>query len=1439
MISEIEIRLRADIARLQQDMDKARQAVGSGLDRINAAVGKTVGLLGGLAAGAGAVSFARFIKGSIDAADALNDLSDRTGVAIEDLAGLDYAARLSGTSLEGVAGAVNKLSMNIGKDTAKFRELGVTATEPVEALKQLADIFKTIQDPQQRAAFGAAALGKSWAEAAPLLVQGADGIDKLMNRGKELSGVTAEVARDAGLFNDKLDELGFAVQGVGTRLAADLLPLLNELVSDLNATGNAAEDAGDDFKPLTETMRALVVLGGNVAFTFKAVGTEIGTLAAQMQAVGSAQLDFIGGDFKGAVAELRRAFGDGGIGDLAKQDAEKARAAFDAWEQRILSAGKAAKKAQEEADIEGFMLGVDNAIAAGSKAAQVAAFTNAEEVAAARKKAADEAQKAAEKEANAYRDTISAIREKITTDQAEMAAAAPLLEAQKMRIKLDQDLRSGKLVLTKVHEAEIRTALDSLEVQEKSKKAAEDVAAINKKIADDRENAVRSAVQEAEAQEKLVVEFGKTAQAVRELELARLEEQLAQRSSLGLTLDEIEQLEKLIPLKKRAVEAGAQLEVLDQQKKATEDATKAQEDMWKSIDRTAHDTFVSILDGNKDFAQRLKESLKNIFFDWLYQMTVKKWLVNIGVAGTAGGASGLASAAGVATGSGSVGGALGILQTGKDIYSAITNGFTGLASSIGTGIAGLGGIVGSSALGAFGTGMGLTGAQAAAAAQAYSAAGMQGIATSLTTGATAGAITTAAAGIAAGVMGGRLISGGRAAFGGSGNSTVNTGAAIGAAVGSFVPVIGTAIGGLLGGLLGGAVNRLFGRGPKQIQSQGITGTFDASGFAGETFQNWRQKGGLFRSSKSGTDRQAVTGDTAAALAQSFNNVKSVTMAFATALGAPTDQITTYSRRINVALTSDSAKNQEIFAQLLADIGNDLAYRIVPNLDKFQKENESASAALERVTGNYVALDAILGSVGTTFGAVGVGSLEARERLVELAGGIDNLATNTAAFAQNFLTEAERMAPVAASVTKALADMGLSWVDTREEFKQVVLATDKTTDAGARQFAALMELQGAFASVYAATNDTTDALNQRAALEKELRELNMTQAERERAAIHESNLALYDALQARKAEKQAIEDSAKALRTAVSTSLERLDQAVAVQKDASKAVLDELLGSIGGQMDKANAKIQDLQKLASVVGAFTPGGQTVAQQGAASRVAGAQIATALAIARASGVLPSADSLQFAISALQRDDGSQFATSEEFQRSQLRAANDLNALSKLAVGQVTVEERTLEVLEQQREAAEAAYAAQIKTLDDLLATARAQAEAALAGRDVLATIPPALLTIPGALNNLQITIAALRSVSPSSQPAPGSPEYLAQQATNSAMAFAQQTQQGTMPQGTSELLAELQVLNAKIAAMQASMAQTAANTGASASSGQQLASQFDQVTAGGNALLTQPA
>jgi hypothetical protein len=153
----------------------------------------------------------------------------------------------------------------------------------------------------------------------------------------------------------------------------------------------------------------------------------------------------------------------------------------------------------------------------------------------------------------------------------------------------------------------------------------------------------------------------------------------------------------------------------------------------------------------------------------------------------------------------------------------------------------------------------------------------------------------------------------------------------------------------------------------------------------------------------------------------------------------------------------------------------VAAQLFPTFQKFQKMGEGLGETLVRVASNYVTLDAVLASVGKTFGATGAASVTARESMIELAGGIDELANKTASFADNFLTEAERLAPVQRYVAEQLAAMGLANVRSRDAFKQYVLGLDLTSEAQRKQYVALMDLQDAFAEVYPEIEDTTMTL----------------------------------------------------------------------------------------------------------------------------------------------------------------------------------------------------------------------------------------------------------------------------------------------------------------------------------------------------------------------------
>lgn len=1433
IVSDVEIRLRADIARLQQDMTQARRTVDTALEGMSASAQALKGVLAGMAAGLSVGAFVSFVKNAIDATDALNDMSARTKVAIEDLAGLAYAAKLGDTSLEGVAGAISKLGVNIGKDGAKFRELGITATEPLEAFKQLADIFKNIQDPQQRAAFGAEALGKSWQEAAVLLDGGSEGIATLIDRGKELSGVTDQVAADAGKFNDKLDELGFAAQGVGTRIAAALLPVLDYLATKLMATGVATSTTAESFSPLAVAMKDVIAVAGGIGLVFEIVGRLAGAVAAQIIFLVKALYALASFDWSGFVSNFRALQT---VGSDFSADTSKAVKDFAEWERGLRAVGTTAK------DVKAEMADPFDVEAAAKNAAKVASFLNSAEIKAARDKAAADAETAAKKEQQAYAGVVASIKEKMAADQMEIDGAAAITPVQQARIKLDEELRAKKILLTAAHIKEAHALLDAAGALEKNAGAAKQSRAAVAALADERNASYATLVAEATANENLVETYGKTKLQIAQMTIAREEDRLSRRYELDLSEETVAQLEREIAARKRNAAAVGQLE-------AVEKLAASNVALWKSIDDTAHATFVSILDGSKDTAQRLKDTFKNVFFDWLYQQTIRKWIINIGTSAS-GGVGDIATALGGGASAGGAGSsAIGLINAGKSIYEGFTTGFAGAGGALGGYVTTLGNLFGSSATSAFGAGMGLTSSQAAAASAAYNSAGMASTGSALTAGSTAGAAAGIFAGAGVGYLGGNLISG---EYGSKG--TVAAGTAIGAAIGSIVPVVGTALGTLVGGLLGGVANRLFGMGEKKVQSTMIEGSLTATGATGNNISKWTQAGGWFRSDKSGTDTSALTSEQSTAFASTYKAILDVSKVLGDTIGADTAALSTRVQALRIDLTGLSTDADKLGAitKFFEGVADGIALDLVPNLNKFQKEGESLSATMERVVGNYTALDTMLAAMGDTFGAVGPASITARESFIAVNGGLQALGSGLSYFQQNFLTEAEQLAPVQKQLTEALKDMGVAGLTTNEQFKSYLLGLDKTTEAGATMFARLLALAPAFNEVVKASDAAAKAAAEEAAAKaqaaadivaaqvKAARELadalaatnkgyqdqidQILAARQGEAAVRAleikgmdaSTVALYDRLHALQAETAAAEAAAEAaakqkeerdaaLRTGISTALSVVKEAIASRKTEIKSAFDDLMAGFAASIDTWSTKLTGLRSLSSLLS----GAKVGATQNAASREsAQAQIEAALLIAKSSGVLPSADSLRDAIGAVSADNSEQFATMLEYQREQQRAARSIAGLSGLTEDQISTAEATLLAIQAQKAEASAAYTRQIGALDLIVEAGQRAADIALGTYTATVGVGQGVSMLNAALQamkfNTMLTSAA--DSGRASAPAPA--------------------------QTVASLQTTIDQLTAQMASMQTSMARTANST-------QQLAQQFDSVSAGGNALFTESA
>ncbi len=371
-VGSLVIEMAANVVRLQKDMDAAKKSVGDAMSSIRGSANTAMNALAGLGVSLSAVAFASWIKGAIDAADKLNDLSKSTSISVENLSGLELAAKQSGGDLDGLAKAINKLSIGMGEDAKKFELIGVTAKEPLEAFKQLSDIFVNIQDPQLRAALAADVLGKSWASAAPLLSEGSAKIQEMVGKGKGLSGITPELVKAADEFNDKLAEIGLAAKGATMKLAEGLLPILqilSEEFAESRRTGGALTAIVDG---VAIAFEAVIVVVANTVYVLKQVYLEIEGIAKQMGAL--ATLDFEG--FKSIGAQMRI-------------DAAAARKDIDEFTDRILNARKNALELAE--------FNKNNPPAQDEAAAQRAAAA-----AAAARRAAEEFLKYNKEQAGAY-----------------------------------------------------------------------------------------------------------------------------------------------------------------------------------------------------------------------------------------------------------------------------------------------------------------------------------------------------------------------------------------------------------------------------------------------------------------------------------------------------------------------------------------------------------------------------------------------------------------------------------------------------------------------------------------------------------------------------------------------------------------------------------------------------------------------------------------------------------------------------------------------------------------------------------------------------------------------------------------------------------------------------------------------------------------------------
>jgi hypothetical protein len=164
------------------------------------------------------------------------------------------------------------------------------------------------------------------------------------------------------------------------------------------------------------------------------------------------------------------------------------------------------------------------------------------------------------------------------------------------------------------------------------------------------------------------------------------------------------------------------------------------------------------------------------------------------------------------------------------------------------------------------------------------------------------------------------------------------------------------------------------------------------------------------------------------------------------------------------------KGEDFQKELSAVIGtvlDDAALAVFSNFKSFANFGEGMLETVVRVVDTNTKINQQIKNIGINSGEL---SFAITETLADIAGGLETFLEQTNFFRENFLTEAERLAPVQKAVTEEMARLGFASVDTRQEFKQLVQNLDLTTDAGQQNYQALITVAEGFDQVTTAAED---------------------------------------------------------------------------------------------------------------------------------------------------------------------------------------------------------------------------------------------------------------------------------------------------------------------------------------------------------------------------------
>jgi len=325
--SDLRVRITADLADIKQglgvlrgELAKVKSAAQTSAPNMSgwtqgiANVRKELGNLLGAYVGFRAVGgIFRGINESLDKMDRIDEIRQMVGLSSEELSKFAYAAQFSGVELETLGKGFFFFERNLIKNAELLKKLGVEAPTTAGKLRQLMDVFAALPDGPEKASLAAELFGsKLGANLIPVLNEGSANFDKLSEAAARTGNVFSdEATAGAAQFNDNLDAMKGVLTGVFNVAAQQLAPAMAVYAQTANESAKQSEAASEGGRVLANTFKIVAIGAVIVKNAVEGVVNVIAFLVTTASSAATAVRKSFGAMF-GAVANTLSALKNGG-----------------------------------------------------------------------------------------------------------------------------------------------------------------------------------------------------------------------------------------------------------------------------------------------------------------------------------------------------------------------------------------------------------------------------------------------------------------------------------------------------------------------------------------------------------------------------------------------------------------------------------------------------------------------------------------------------------------------------------------------------------------------------------------------------------------------------------------------------------------------------------------------------------------------------------------------------------------------------------------------------------------------------------------------------------------------------------------------------------------------------------------------------------------------